>query len=477
MKKILFLTLLTFNLFAQKQKVWLDADTGNEMDDVWAIVRLLWAKEQVDIMGLSSAHFNNADLLTFDKWNQYSTRTINTLKISQELNEEILNTMNLSFINHPMGADRQMGRAWGGYEPRASKASDEILKVIKNLKPNEKLDILSLGAMTNVASLVALDSTVKSKIRIFSMGLRYNFTKKYWDKNEFNGRGDLNAIDFLFNQKNLDWILIPVETCLPYRFEIEEAKSRFDDNNPVEQLMEKRWLETNPQNKNRILWDLALVQAYLLPSEAEFINAQGPIENGQNPVKIYSKINLKAFYDDFWGNVENNRKNFKLPHSKPKLGEVHYGYRIGGLTGQEGKTNELICIEENEQVTQIKVALNQSLNIVKGFQIEVLKKDGSLKSYDFGNTQEGVWQKPFVVKKGAKLIGVSGAAGWFVDNISFQTSDGSSSPIYGGKGGDTDYKLHITKNEKGQYRGRLMGFWGSSTDVLESIGLVFYPVE
>jgi purine nucleosidase len=477
MKKIIFFLFLTSNLFSQKQKVWLDADTGNEMDDVFAIVRLLWAKDQVDIMGLSSAHFNNADLVAFDKWNQYTTRTLSPVHESQRLNEEILRAMNLENIPHPLGADRQMGRAWGQTNPRPSAASEAILKVIKSLKPNEKLDILSLGAITNVASLIALDSTVKSKIRVFSMGLRYNIEKKYWNKNEFNGRCDLNAVDFLFNQKGLDWTLIPVETCLPYRFDRDETNTQFDDKNPTEQLMERRWMETNPQDKTRILWDMALVQAYLLPNQVEVLNIQGPPENGQNPVKIYSKINLKAFYDDFWGNVEMNRINFKTPNSKPKLGEVHYGNRIGGLIGQEGKTTELICIEDGDQIQQIKVALNQAQNIVKGFQMDVLKKDGSLKNYEFGNTKDGIWQKNIAIKKGIKLIGISGAAGWFVDNISFQFSDGSSSPIYGGKGGDNDYKLHITKNEKGQFRGSLMGFWGSSTDVLESIGLVFYPIE
>jgi purine nucleosidase len=29
------------NVAAQKPQVWLDADTGNEMDDLYAIVRLL----------------------------------------------------------------------------------------------------------------------------------------------------------------------------------------------------------------------------------------------------------------------------------------------------------------------------------------------------------------------------------------------------------------------------------------------------
>jgi purine nucleosidase len=64
--------------FAQKQKVWLDADTGNEMDDLYAIVRLV-KEPSVDLIGLSSAHFNNADLNVFEKWNAYDTKGLNTI--------------------------------------------------------------------------------------------------------------------------------------------------------------------------------------------------------------------------------------------------------------------------------------------------------------------------------------------------------------------------------------------------------------
>ncbi|MGL4631149.1 MAG: nucleoside hydrolase, partial [Leadbetterella sp.] len=86
MKKTLILFFcISSTVFAQKQKVWLDADTGNEMDDVWAIARLLYAKDQVDIQGISSAHFNNADMVSFEKWNQYSTSNIKTVLISQKL--------------------------------------------------------------------------------------------------------------------------------------------------------------------------------------------------------------------------------------------------------------------------------------------------------------------------------------------------------------------------------------------------------
>jgi purine nucleosidase len=310
MKKIFLFLLLIITLSAsaqQKQKVWLDTDSGNEMDDVYAIVRLLWAHKELDIVGISSAHFNNVDLLTFEKWNQYDTHGISPIRLSQALNEEILKTMKLAHIPHPVGADRAMGRAWGGYEPRPSPATEALLKVIKALKPNEKLDILTIGASTNIASLIAMDSTTKSKIRLFSMGGKYDVDRNIWSKNEFNVRCDLNAMDFLFNQTNLDWTIIPVETCIPYQFDREYIYAKFDDKNPTEQLMERRWIESNPQDKTRILWDLALVQAYLLPKEADVLEVNTPPDNHQHKVKVYSKINLKAFYEDFWRTVEKNR--------------------------------------------------------------------------------------------------------------------------------------------------------------------------
>ncbi|MGL4632247.1 MAG: nucleoside hydrolase [Leadbetterella sp.] len=313
----LLLLLYSPQLLAQtKQKVWLDADTGNEMDDVWAIARLLYAKDKVDIIGISSAHFNNPDLLTYKKWNQYKTRGINTVEISQKINEEILKAANMRLIKAPRGASKQMGRAWGQNDPRASEATEVLLSTIKSLKLNEKLDILCLGATTNIASLIALDTTVKSKIRLYSMGFKFNPKSKIWNKNDFNSRVDLNAADYLLNQTGLDWHIIPVYTCLPYKYKIEELE-RFDENEPVERIMKKRWLQTNPDNKERILWDLALVQAYLNPELIHVMSTNTPPENHQHQVKIYTDIHLNEFYQDFWKSVEDNRSKLSSSTKKP----------------------------------------------------------------------------------------------------------------------------------------------------------------
>lgn len=296
---LIALLILPISLFAQKQKVWLDSDTGNEMDDLYAIVRLLKA-ESIEVVGLSSAHFNNPDLLVFEKWNAYETKNLRTLEDSQRLNEEILAAMGLSKLPHPKGADRQIGRAWGGQEPRDSPAAQAIIALAKSLPDGEKLDVLTLGALTNIASAVILAPEILPKIRVYSLGAKYNLGTRAWSKNEFNIRNDLNAFDYLLDLKGLDFTVMPLETAFPLQYDREDTYARLDEKIPVEQILENRWREQNPQDKTRVMWDLALVQAYLLPQYAEVLTVNSPPENKTITVKIFSKIDKEALVDDFW---------------------------------------------------------------------------------------------------------------------------------------------------------------------------------
>jgi purine nucleosidase len=295
----LFFVLQIFPTIAQKQKVWLDSDTGNEMDDLYAIVRLL-KEPSVEVVGLSSAHFNNPDLLVFEKWNAYDTQGLNTMEDSQRLNELILNTMGLTHIPHPRGGDRQIGRAWGGTEPRNSPSVEAIISLVKSLPEDEKLDVLTLGALSNIASAIIIAPEIKSKIRVYALGARYNQTNRAWSKNEFNIRNDLNAFDYLLDQTDLDFTVMPLETAFPLQFEREETYEKTNDNVPIEKILGDRWREQNPQDKTRVMWDLALVQAYLLPQYSETLLVNSPPENKSFTVRIFSKIDRDALMEDFW---------------------------------------------------------------------------------------------------------------------------------------------------------------------------------
>ena len=291
---------LLFNTFAQKQKVWFDTDMGNEMDDIFALTRLLIEADKYDIVGVSSAHFNNADLLVFDHWNQYPTKGINTVKISQEENEKLLNAFKMINLPHPMGADRQMGRAWGEYTPRSSDMTKKLIEVVQSLAEGERLDVIFIGAATNIASAIAIEPSIAKKMRLFCMGAKYDAKEKIWNKDEFNVRGDLNAINYLFNNQDIEWYIMPVETCKVLTFDREDTYGKLDSKYPIEKLIKQRWIESNPDDKTRIIWDLAAVEAYLSPEMAKVKSVKTPPENHQHKVNVYTKIDQEAMFNRFW---------------------------------------------------------------------------------------------------------------------------------------------------------------------------------
>jgi purine nucleosidase len=301
MKAIFFLMfiLVGSNTFAQKQKVWLDADTGNEMDDLYAIVRLV-KESSVHVVGLSSAHFNNADLLVFEKWNAYETKGLNTVAESQRLNEQILKTLSRLDISHPLGADRQIGRAWGQQDARPSPAADSIIAVARRLPSGEKLHILTLGALSNIASAILKAPEIVGRIKVFSLGAKYNPKTKVWDKSEFNIRNDLNAFDYLLNLEGLDFTVMPLEAALPLQFQRESTYTQLDESIGIEKILEDRWREHNPQDSKRVMWDLALVEAYLNPTSVKIETVMTPPENKKRQICVYTKINETTLTADFW---------------------------------------------------------------------------------------------------------------------------------------------------------------------------------
>jgi inosine-uridine nucleoside N-ribohydrolase len=284
--------------FAQ-QKVWLDADTGNEMDDLYAIAHLV-KSTKMNLIGISSAHFNNADLNVFEKWNAYDAATLKSVEESQRLNEEILDALDRKDIPHPLGADRQIGRAWGQQDPRDSPAAQAIITAARSMKETEKLDILTLGAMTNLATALILAPDILPKIRLYSLGSWYNPESKAWNKSEFNIRCDLNAFDYLLNLEGLDFTIMTTTTAFALKFDRDETYAALDESVEIEKILADRWRIQNPQDNTRVMWDLALVEAYLHPEWSKIAEVQTPPENLHRLVKIYVEIDAEAMKKEFW---------------------------------------------------------------------------------------------------------------------------------------------------------------------------------
>lgn len=287
--------------YAQKRIVWLDSDTANEMDDLYAITYLL-KDAGVNVVGLSSAHFNNADMLVGEKWHYYPTKNINTVQLSQDLNEEMLKLMGRTEIPHPLGGRGTIGHAWGGKELVLSAAEKGIIATVHQLKAGEKLDVLCIGAASNLASAIQADTTIIPHIRVYLLAARYFSDRKVWDKSEFNVRNDLNAFDLLLNCKGLDLTIMPINTAIALKFDRTVCRDNLKDKGKLGQLLYSRW-DFVEAGQTWIMWDLALVMAYLDPAKTEKISAPVPPENDAREISVYKTIDAAKMQADFWNRM------------------------------------------------------------------------------------------------------------------------------------------------------------------------------
>lgn len=309
-------SLLLFLVFAcwlkaQTSPYLLDADTGNEMDDLYAIARAL-APDGLPIKVLSSAHFNNLQLITDKKWNSYEVEGLNTLEESQHLNEVLLKETGRSDIPAIRGCERMLGFAWGFYEgapiPK-SPATEWIVREGKKAAPDQKLTIICLGALTNVATALATAPEITPNIRIYLLGAQYNPKQRFWNKSEFNIRNDLNAFDLLLSTEGLELWIMPASTAQALQFQKDETLEKLGQKDtPLRRRLADRWSEVN-SGPTWTMWDLALVEAILHPEMATVKKRRVPPENGRRKIWVYTAIDEDAMRADFWAALKRLDEN------------------------------------------------------------------------------------------------------------------------------------------------------------------------
>lgn len=299
----LLVSLLTIlHLSAQSPSFIIDADTGNEMDDLYAIARAL-APDGLKVLSLQSAHFNNPQLLTDPNWNSYSTENINTLEISQELNEQLAGKSGNWMLPTLRGCDRMLGFAWGFY-PGApiptSPATRFIIDKAKKASPDSKLNVICLGASTNVAAAIATVPEIAANLRVYLLGAQYDQKQKVWNKNEFNIRNDLNAFDLLLNTEGLELWIMPANVAKALTFQRKQTSQQITKcKTPLCDRLAARWAEVNA-GTSWIMWDLALVQAIITPGLVTTKKVKTPPENTRRKIQVYTQINAPAMETEFW---------------------------------------------------------------------------------------------------------------------------------------------------------------------------------
>ena len=270
----------------------IDADTANEIDDFYAIVRALLAPE-LRVEGLCSA--------TFDR-----NPPLNNIRASQQFNEEILSHLGLSqSVPAPMGAARRMPDR---STPVDSPAARHIIQRAHAGGPDDKLWVIATGQCTNLASALLIDPTIRDKV-VFAF-IDGDYSHGRWGPGIYNWVNDIYAVQTIL-ESDVEYFHMPAPSVSgTLKMRKFEAEKHLGGRGGIHAYLLDRWETFRPQGTLWTMWDIALVEAILRPELATAQTTGAPIVRGvheveqfpDNPrrVTVWVSIDVAGMLADFW---------------------------------------------------------------------------------------------------------------------------------------------------------------------------------
>jgi purine nucleosidase len=299
MKKLLSLLVLISMVFAiqaqEKRRVILDADTANEVDDLYAIVRGL-IEPTWEVVGLNAT-----------QWQISQWATARSMEDSHRLNDVLVSYLNMgNRVTLNRGAE---GRLYDwGVMSRPSAASRFIINEAHKMPEGKKITVIALGSLTNVASAIMEDPSIIDKIELHWLGSSYDFEQGIMTNLDFNSMMDIRAFYTLINSR-VEMHIIPSNEAARMRMEYAETVRHFQGQHDLLDFLIQIWFNHFDSGREwRTIWDLALIQAIIHPDMAEKTLVRTSREKGNREVWMYRNIDARRMTDEFYKTTVNHLK-------------------------------------------------------------------------------------------------------------------------------------------------------------------------
>jgi purine nucleosidase len=232
--------------------VVLSTDVGNEIDDQWAIAYLL-LEPRFNVLGVMSAH---APSLTAPAGHTSYRLLVDVVE----------NRLNMT--THPPLVEGGSVPLDNSRTPRPSPAVTFLLETARNFSKENRLNVLMIGAATDVASAILTDPTFADRVRIIQMG----FTDEQ-NGNEFNIANDVHAAQAILDT-NVPLVIGPGKVCrASLSLSLDQAREMVATRGPIGSWLwedYQAWyyrfvkpLRVNDFSKSWVIWDV-ITLAYLL---------------------------------------------------------------------------------------------------------------------------------------------------------------------------------------------------------------------
>lgn len=283
----------------RRKKVIIDTDTYNEMDDQYSVIYSVCAADRLDVLAINAAPFLNDRVKSFSEGADASYEELerinscfdNKLPLFRGSRESVTETKN----------------------PCDCPASRNIIKLAR--ESDERIYILALGAITNVASAVMMAPDIKENICIIWLAGQ---SLNHDSASEFNLSGDYNAGQFIINS-GTPLLLCPawdVTAVLRCGYEELTCTRGFGKHGDfLANLADTNYIEAGSDPKwERIIWDIAAPAILANNSCAEIEEVIAPVftddykyafDSTRHGMLLLKSLNRDSVYADCWKTIKN----------------------------------------------------------------------------------------------------------------------------------------------------------------------------
>ncbi len=235
----------------------IDTDTYNEIDDQFAIVYALESKERFNVKAIYACPFYKPE------YNFKSDNPEDGMEKSYLEAKQLLNIMNIEDSNFLFKGSREFCTDI----PEESPSTKHLIDlVMNNYSKENKLYIIGIGALTNIANAIRIEPKIIDRIVLVWLG---GPTHSNNNASEFNLHQDIKAVRTVF-ESNIPLIQVPCFGVTSHLLtSIYELKSTLDMSIPVvKKLVDTYKAYTKDHfGFNKEIWDIAPLGFLINPTK------------------------------------------------------------------------------------------------------------------------------------------------------------------------------------------------------------------
>jgi len=241
-----------------KVRAVLDTDTYNEIDDQFAIVQMLLSPDRIDLEAIYAAPFHN----------HRSNDAGHGMELSYDEILRLLERMDRShdgFVHR--GATRFMG------EEKKAVASDAVSDMVKRAKAattEDPLYIISIAAITNVASALLEAPEIIDRCVVVWLG---GHSLEWPNVREFNLKQDVGAAQVVLDS-GVPLVLLPCMGVVSHLLStVPEIEAHVEPYGEIGRFLAQRYKEYSKDHVgwSKEIWDMApvawLIDPVMCPSD------------------------------------------------------------------------------------------------------------------------------------------------------------------------------------------------------------------